>query len=53
MAMRTARPKQLSAFKIQDGDQIHIFPIAPYNEERDLSARTCASGRAVIPIEKG
>ncbi len=23
---------QLSAFKIQDGDQIHIFPIAPYNE---------------------
>jgi protein involved in polysaccharide export with SLBB domain len=25
--------KQLSAFKIQDGDQIHIFPIAPYNED--------------------
>jgi protein involved in polysaccharide export with SLBB domain len=24
--------KQLSTFKIQDGDQIHIFPIAPYNE---------------------
>ena len=24
--------KQLSAFKIQDGDQVHIFPIAPYNE---------------------
>jgi len=24
--------KQLAAFKIQDGDQIHIFPIAPYNE---------------------
>jgi protein involved in polysaccharide export with SLBB domain len=24
--------KQLSVFKIQDGDQIHIFPIAPYNE---------------------
>jgi protein involved in polysaccharide export with SLBB domain len=24
--------KQLSAFQIQDGDQIHIFPIAPYNE---------------------
>jgi len=23
---------QLSAFKIQDGDQIHVFPIAPYNE---------------------
>jgi len=25
--------KQLSDFKIQDGDQIHIFPIAPYNEK--------------------
>jgi protein involved in polysaccharide export with SLBB domain len=25
--------KQLSTFKIQDGDQIHIFPIAPYNEQ--------------------
>jgi protein involved in polysaccharide export with SLBB domain len=25
--------KQLSVFKIQDGDQIHIFPIAPYNED--------------------
>lgn len=24
--------KQLEAFKIQDGDQVHIFPIAPYNE---------------------
>jgi protein involved in polysaccharide export with SLBB domain len=24
--------KQLASFKIQDGDQIHIFPIAPYNE---------------------
>jgi protein involved in polysaccharide export with SLBB domain len=24
--------KQLGSFKIQDGDQIHIFPIAPYNE---------------------
>jgi protein involved in polysaccharide export with SLBB domain len=24
---------QLSSFKIQDGDQIHIFPIAPYNEQ--------------------
>jgi protein involved in polysaccharide export with SLBB domain len=24
--------KQLSAFKIQDGDQIHIFPITPYNK---------------------
>jgi len=25
-------PKQLSAFKIQGGDEIHIFPISPYNE---------------------
>jgi len=25
--------KQLQAFKIQDGDQIHIFPIAAYNED--------------------
>ncbi len=25
--------KQLSTFKIQDGDQIHIFPIASYNEQ--------------------
>lgn len=24
---------QLQAFKIKDGDQIHIFPIAPYNEQ--------------------
>ncbi|MGH9502868.1 MAG: SLBB domain-containing protein [Terriglobales bacterium] len=25
--------KQLSSFKVQDGDQIHIFPIASYNEK--------------------
>lgn len=25
--------KELTTFKIQDGDQIHIFPIAPYNEQ--------------------
>lgn len=24
--------RQLAAFKIQDGDEIHIFPIAPYNQ---------------------
>lgn len=24
---------QLSAFKVQDGDEIHIFPIAPYNQD--------------------
>ena len=32
MAASDEVAKQLSAFKIQDGDQIHIFPIAPYNE---------------------
>ena len=25
--------KQLDAFKINDGDEVHIFPIAPYNED--------------------
>jgi protein involved in polysaccharide export with SLBB domain len=25
--------KQLQAFRVQDGDQIHIFPIAAYNED--------------------
>lgn len=25
--------QQLEAFKIQDGDQVHIFPIASYNEQ--------------------
>ena len=25
--------KQLDAFKVNDGDEIHIFPIAPYNED--------------------
>jgi protein involved in polysaccharide export with SLBB domain len=24
---------QLTAFKVQDGDEIHIFPIAPYNQD--------------------
>ena len=24
---------QLNAFKINDGDEVHIFPIAPYNED--------------------
>jgi protein involved in polysaccharide export with SLBB domain len=27
-----ALTQQLAAFQIQDGDQIHVFPIAPYNE---------------------
>jgi protein involved in polysaccharide export with SLBB domain len=26
-------PAQLTTFKVQDGDQIHIFPIAPYNQD--------------------
>jgi protein involved in polysaccharide export with SLBB domain len=26
-------PAELSSFKVQDGDQIHIFPIAPYNQD--------------------
>jgi len=25
--------RQLSSFKVQDGDEIHIFPIAPYNQD--------------------
>jgi protein involved in polysaccharide export with SLBB domain len=25
--------KQLDGFKISDGDEVHIFPIAPYNED--------------------
>src|SRR6266436_2962595 len=25
--------KQLDSFRVSDGDEIHIFPIAPYNEE--------------------
>ena len=25
--------KQLDAFKVKDGDEVHIFPIAPYNED--------------------
>src|SRR6266478_1310195 len=25
--------KQMDAFKINDGDEVHIFPIAPYNED--------------------
>lgn len=29
----SAVSQRLQAFKIQDGDQIHIFPIAPYNED--------------------
>lgn len=26
-------PAQLTTFQVQDGDQIHIFPIAPYNQD--------------------
>ena len=28
-----AAPSQLASFRIQDGDEIHIFPIAPYNQD--------------------
>jgi protein involved in polysaccharide export with SLBB domain len=28
-----AAPAQLASFKIQDGDEIHIFPIAQYNQD--------------------
>jgi protein involved in polysaccharide export with SLBB domain len=28
-----ADKKQLDAFRIHDGDEVHIFPIAPYNED--------------------
>ena len=40
--------KQLATFKVQDGDQIHIFPIASYNEQADLSAGPCSSSRALF-----
>lgn len=30
---RDSIKKQLDAFKILDGDHVHIFPIAPYNED--------------------
>jgi polysaccharide export outer membrane protein len=30
---RDAVAKQFSAFKVQEGDQIHIFPIAPFNSD--------------------
>jgi protein involved in polysaccharide export with SLBB domain len=37
---------QLSSFKIQDGDQIHIFPIAPYNgQEIYLQGHVLRPGR--------
>ncbi|MGB9472759.1 MAG: SLBB domain-containing protein [Candidatus Acidiferrum sp.] len=29
----SAAAAQLSTFRVQDGDQIHIFPIAPYNPD--------------------
>ena len=29
----SAAAAQLSTFKVQDGDEIHIFPIAPYNPD--------------------
>jgi len=44
--------KQLSAFKIQDGDQIHISPLLRTTRARFICKDMCC-GRAVILIEKG
>ena len=41
--------KQLASFKIQDGDQIHIFPIAPTTSRRFICKAMCFV-RDAIPI---
>jgi len=33
LSAETAANSQLTSFKVQDGDQIHIFPIAAYNQD--------------------
>ncbi len=33
LSVDSGNPPELASFKIQDGDQIHIFPIAPYNQD--------------------
>jgi protein involved in polysaccharide export with SLBB domain len=33
LSIDDSAPSQLASFRIQDGDQIHIFPIAPYNQD--------------------
>ncbi|MGB8495434.1 MAG: SLBB domain-containing protein [Candidatus Acidiferrum sp.] len=33
LSLENSTPSQLASFRIQDGDEIHIFPIAPYNQD--------------------
>jgi polysaccharide export outer membrane protein len=33
LSLENSTPAQLASFRIQDGDEIHIFPIAPYNQD--------------------
>ena len=33
LSSENSAPSQLASFRIQDGDEIHIFPIAPYNQD--------------------
>jgi polysaccharide export outer membrane protein len=33
LSVDNSAPSQLVSFQIQDGDEIHIFPIAPYNQD--------------------
>jgi protein involved in polysaccharide export with SLBB domain len=33
LSLDNSAPAQLTSFKIQDGDEIHIFPIAQYNQD--------------------
>ncbi len=33
LSVDNSAPSQLASFRIQDGDEIHIFPIAPYNQD--------------------
>ncbi|MGB2677801.1 MAG: SLBB domain-containing protein [Candidatus Acidiferrum sp.] len=33
LSVDNSAPAQLASFKVQDGDEIHIFPIAPYNQD--------------------
>jgi polysaccharide export outer membrane protein len=33
LSLENSTPSQLATFRTQDGDEIHIFPIAPYNQD--------------------
>ena len=33
LSLDNSTPSQLASFRIQDGDEIHIFPITPYNQD--------------------